>query len=67
MSKVKREEVAPGAVIEVKRWSVNRKMEQVRAAVGEFVERYNAHWRLEKLGFLSLQEVRQAHALRIAA
>jgi transposase InsO family protein len=44
-----------------------RNLEEVRAAVGEFVERYNAHWRLEKLGFLSPREVRQAHALRTAA
>jgi putative transposase len=46
---------------------VFRNLEEVRAAVGELVERYNAHWRLEKLGFLSPQEVRQAHALRMAA
>jgi transposase InsO family protein len=46
---------------------VFRNLEQVRRAVGEFVDRYNAHWRVEKLGFLSPREARQAHALRIAA
>jgi len=46
---------------------VFRSLEEVRTAVGEFVDRYNAHWRLEKLGFLSPPEARQAHALRIAA
>src|SRR3990172_1704136 len=30
---------------------VFRDIEEVRRAVAEFVERYNAHWRLEKLGF----------------
>jgi transposase InsO family protein len=44
-----------------------RNLEEVRRAVGEFVDRYNAHWRFEKLGFLSPREARQAHALRIAA
>ncbi len=39
----------------------------VRQAVGEFVERYNAHWRLEKLGFLSPREARQAARLKDAA
>lgn len=46
---------------------VFRNIEQVRRAVGEFVERYNAHWRLEKLGFRTPQEVRQAHVLKQAA
>ena len=39
----------------------------VRQAVSEFVERYNVHWRLEKLGFLSPLEARQAALLRKAA
>ena len=46
---------------------VFRNLEAVRHAVGEFVERYNAHWRLEKLGFLSPLEARQAALLRKAA
>lgn len=40
---------------------------EVRAAVAEFKDRYNCHWRLEKTGFMSPLEVRQAHALRKAA
>lgn len=46
---------------------VFRDLEAVRQAVGEFVERYNAHWRLEKLGFLSPREARQAALLKKAA
>jgi putative transposase len=42
-------------------------VEEVRRAVADFVERYNAHWRLEKLGFRTPQEVRQAHTLKQAA
>ncbi len=42
-------------------------VEDVRAAVTAFADRYNRHWRLEKLGFMSPLEVRQAHALRKAA
>ena len=41
--------------------------QQIARAVAEFVERYNAHWRLEKLGFRTPQEARQAHALKQAA
>jgi putative transposase len=44
-----------------------RNLEEVRQAVTEFRERYNGHWRLEKLGFMSPREVRQAHAIRKAA
>jgi transposase InsO family protein len=44
-----------------------RNLEEVRAAVTEFRDRYNRHWRLEKLGFLSPLEARQSHALRKAA
>jgi len=40
-----------------------RNLEEVREAVDAFVERYNAHWRLEKLGFQTPLEARQA-ALR---
>ena len=46
---------------------VFRNIEEVRRAVGEIAERYNAHWRLEKLGFLSPRGARQAHALKQAA
>lgn len=46
---------------------VFRNVEEVRAVVTEFKERYNRHWRLEKLGFLSPLEARQAYALRKAA
>jgi putative transposase len=46
---------------------VFRNVEEVRAAVTAFKDRYNQHWRLEKLGFMSPFEARQAHALRKAA
>jgi transposase InsO family protein len=46
---------------------VLRNLGAVRRAVGEFLERYNAHWRLEKLGFLSPREARQAALLKRAA
>lgn len=46
---------------------VFKNLEQVRAAVTEFKERYNRHWRLEKLGFMTPLEARQARALREAA
>lgn len=44
-----------------------RNLEAVREAIGEFVARYNAHWRLEKLGFLSPREARQVALLKEAA
>jgi len=37
-----------------------RNVEEVRQAVAEFVERYNAEWRVEKNGFVSPGEARQA-------
>ena len=46
---------------------VFRGIEDVRRAVDEFVERYNAHWRLEKLGFKTPYEARQAVPLKHAA
>jgi transposase InsO family protein len=46
---------------------VFRNIEEVRRAVGEFVERYNAHWRLEKLGFRTPREARQAFGLKRVA
>jgi putative transposase len=44
-----------------------RNVEEVRTAVTEFKDRYNHHWRLEKLGFMSPLEARQAYAMRKAA
>jgi len=44
-----------------------KNVEEVRAAVNKFKDRYNRHWRLEKLGFMSPLEARQAHAIRKAA
>ena len=44
-----------------------RNVEDVRAAVAEFVARYNNHWRLEKLGFLSPAEARAALNQKLAA
>lgn len=46
---------------------VFKNLEEVRVAVAEFKERYNCHWRLEEMGFMSPLEVRQAHAMRKAA
>jgi len=42
---------------------VFKNVEAVRAAVTEFKDRYNRHWRLEKPGFMSPLEARQAHAI----
>ena len=42
-------------------------LDEVRKAVAEFVEQYNQHWRLEKLGYLSPLTARLAHADGIAA
>ncbi len=44
-----------------------RNLEEVRQAVTAFRDRYNRHWRLEKLGFMSPLEARQAYAMRKAA
>jgi len=44
-----------------------RDREAVRQAVGEFVERYNQNWRLEKNGFLSPWERRSLANARQAA
>jgi transposase InsO family protein len=46
---------------------VFRNVEEVRAAVTAFKDRYNRHWRLEKLGFMSPLEARQAYAMQKAA
>lgn len=44
-----------------------RTIEEVRQAVGEFVERYNQEWRVEKNGFLSPAQTREAFAQKAAA
>jgi putative transposase len=44
-----------------------KNVEEVRAAVTAFKDLYNRHWRLEKLGFMSPLEARQAYALGKAA
>ncbi len=44
-----------------------RTVDDLRVAVAAFVERYNAHWRVEKLGFLSPTEARLRQALPAAA
>ena len=44
-----------------------RNLEEVRQVVTEFKDRYNRHWRLEKLGFMSPLETRQSHAIQKAA
>jgi len=44
-----------------------KNVEEVRAAVSAFRDRYNRHWRLEKLGFMSPLQARQNYAMRKAA
>ncbi|KAF1065533.1 IS3 family transposase (plasmid) [Burkholderia gladioli] len=44
-----------------------KNVEEVRAAVVAFQDRYNREWRLEKLGFKSPLEARQASLLKLAA
>jgi transposase InsO family protein len=44
-----------------------RNLDEVRAAVGEFVEKYNEQWRLEKLGYHTPIEAREKRGLRQAA
>ena len=46
---------------------VFQNLAEVRAAVDAFVERYNAHWRLEKLGFQTPLEARQVALRKEAA
>ena len=46
---------------------VFKNLDEVRRAVAAFVERYNAEWRVEKLGFKSPSEAREDYALRAAA
>ncbi|OXC75751.1 integrase core domain-containing protein [Caballeronia sordidicola] len=42
-------------------------LEEVRTAVVAFKDRYNRDWRLEKLGFMSPLEARQARLMKLAA
>ena len=44
-----------------------RNLQEVRAAVAEFVEQYNQAWRLEKLGYKTPIEAREEYELRQAA
>ncbi|RZF23429.1 IS3 family transposase [Paraburkholderia sp. UYCP14C] len=44
-----------------------RNLEEVRAAAIAFKDRYNRHWRLEKLGFKSPLEARQERLMKLAA
>lgn len=44
-----------------------RTLDELRLAVAAFVDRYNADWRVEKLGFLTPIEARLRHALATAA
>ncbi|MEX3582751.1 MAG: hypothetical protein VB137_09255 [Burkholderia sp.] len=44
-----------------------KNVEEVRAAAVAFKNRYNREWRLEKLGFKTPLEARQAALLPLAA
>jgi len=46
---------------------VFRNLLELRMAVADFVDRYNAHWRLEKLGYLTPLEARQSATVRQVA
>ena len=46
---------------------VYRTLEEVRQAVAAFVKRYNEEWRVEKLGFLTPREAREAWGGKAAA
>lgn len=46
---------------------VFKNAEEVRQAVARFVESYNRSWRLERLGYMSPLEYRQAYLTRMAA
>ena len=46
---------------------VFQNLADVRAAVAEFVERYNRCWRLEKLAYRTPLEAREEYELRQAA
>ncbi|MEI6243050.1 MAG: integrase core domain-containing protein [Chlamydiota bacterium] len=38
-----------------------KNLEEVREFIGQFIEKYNRHWILEKLGYLSPMEARRAY------
>jgi hypothetical protein len=42
-------------------------VDEVHGAVGDFVARYNAEWRVEKIGFLTPREARSGFGGRQAA
>jgi len=44
-----------------------KNLDEVRRAVAAFVERYNAEWLVEKLGFVSPSRARESFTLRAAA
>jgi putative transposase len=44
-----------------------RNLEEVRSAVRDFVELYNAEWMIEKLGYLSPAQAREAYLYGVAA
>lgn len=44
-----------------------RNIEELRKVVGEFIERYNSSWLVEKNGFLSPYEARQRYFMKVAA
>ena len=46
---------------------VSQNLDDVRAAVADFVERYNQSWRLEKLRYLTPIDARESYQLRPAA
>jgi transposase InsO family protein len=46
---------------------VFRNVEDLRLAIADFIRRYNAHWRLEKLGYLTPLEARQTATVRQVA
>ncbi len=43
---------------------IYKNLADVRVAVAEFKERYDCHWRLEKMAFMSLHDVRRAYAMQ---
>jgi hypothetical protein len=40
-----------------------KNVEEVRSAINAFRGRYDRHWSLERLGFMSLPDARQAYAM----
>ena len=56
-------DIAEGRVMEMEQaiyGSIFRNIEEVRRAVGKFVQDYNAEWRVEKNGFRSPRQAREA-------